>query len=82
MNAPLRKPSAHVAEAARMGISAARNPHAHDSAQYHAWHAAYQAEMARRATDAKQAAQYRRLAERYRLMAENAAMFDIRDGEA
>ena len=70
------------AEAARMGISAARNPATPDSAEYHRWHADYHFELARRATDAKQAAQYRRLAERYRLMAENAAMFEVRDGEA
>lgn len=68
------------ADAARMGISASRNPHAPDSATYHTWHADYHREMGRRSANTNQAEQYRKIADRYRLMAENAAIFEISEG--
>lgn len=68
------------ADAARMGISASRNPHAPDSKAYHTWHADYHCEMGRRSANAKQAEKYRKIADRYRMMADNAAIFEITEG--
>lgn len=63
--------------AARMGISAARNPYEPDSAAHYRWHADYQGQMAHQSKDRKVAGQHRKLADRYRLMFENADMFEI-----
>ena len=58
------------ADAARMGISAARNPHIPNSMAYHTWHADCYSEMACLTADSKQAEQYRKIANRHRHMAE------------